>query len=186
MPFENLEDKLNQMGIQEEPLPDISPGHCFSGHEIVLLATEIEKEGHIFYRYAEKISPSKKVAQIFHMMAEDELEHIKVLHKEIAPIFKKDGTYWESDEHVAYYIANILNPKIFSHRDSLNKKMEEMKDETSAIKLCLEGEKKAVEFYEKVLKLTKCSDGQEAIEKILQQEKEHVAKLQKMQEEIKQ
>lgn len=184
MPFEELDKALSEMGISKELAPPLQIGHCYSGHEIILLAIEVEKTGHVFYRYAEKLAPSKTIAKFFHDLAEDELDHIRTLHREIAPTFRQEDSHWESDEAVASYLVSILSPDIFPDRKVLIEKLKSLRNEPEVIELCLERERKAVEFYNKLLNMTRCIEGQEAIKSILEEEKKHLEKLKNLRKDI--
>lgn len=181
MPFESLDRALTNMGISGEG-EAVKVSRCYSGHEIVLLATEIEKMGYVFYKHAAKLAPTNKLRDIFNVMASDELDHIRILHDEVAPKFKKADHYWENDEAVAHYLTSILNPRIFPGKDKLKEKMRKVRTEEATVDLCIEGELKSIEFYNSLMELSKCEEGMDAIRRILEEEKKHVEKL----EDIKQ
>lgn len=163
---------------------------CLSSREVILLATELEKTGHAIYRHAEKLAPTKKTEEIFHRMAQDELDHIRVLNKEIAPMFGSHDPSWQSDEEVAGYLKGRLDPDIFPDPDQLKKMLKKIRTEEEAVDICLDGELKAVAFYRDMLEMTESCRGdenngaKEAIEKILAQEEEHVLKLQNLKKNL--
>lgn len=155
----------------------------FSGKEIVLLATEIEKAGYTLYRLARKLAPTRKLKEVFENMAQDEQEHIRVIINEIAPRFVKAQTSWEDDETVAGYLQKTLSPDIFPSTGSLKLMIRNITTQEEALKFCLDGEKKSVKFYQEVLKFAeRQGEGQEAVKRILEEEKLHVAKLEKLME----
>ncbi len=163
---------------------------CYSGREMILLATELEKAGHALYRQAQKLAPTHQVAGIFKMMGQEELDHIKIINREIAPLFEKYESSWESDEVVAGYLKGRLDPDIFPDEKKLGEILRKIKTETQAIDLCLEGEYKSVSFYRDMISKLKicyggeCSSGIGAVEKILAEEEKHVEKLKKLREEL--
>lgn len=176
MPYRDLKKTLEDFGVEKE-IPDISFHKDYSGYEIILVATEIEKSGYVYYKKAQKLAGSKEMTDIFRKMADEELEHIKVLHRDIAPLFKTDNYHWENEEAVAHYLHRTLDTKVFTSPEELEEKLEDVKTREEAIDLCIDGEKKAVAFYKKVMDMTTSQEGKEAIAKILAEEKKHVEKL---------
>ena len=185
MPLEDIKEVLTDLGVTKDSVPRISFHKNYSGYEIILLATEIEKVGHLYYKYAQKLATSKEVADIFKIMAADELEHIKLLHKKIKPLFlDADDYFWENEETVAQYLSRDTQSSVFKDLEELKAITDEMKTQEEAIDLCIEGEKRAVAFYKTVLDQTIGNQGKKAIERILEEEKKHVEKLVNLKKEL--
>ena len=186
MPLNGLKQVLSEMGVAKEGIPKVSFHKNYSGYEIVLLATEIEKVGHLYYKQAQKLATTKEVTEVFKLMASDELEHIRILHKEIKPLFQDANEYhWENEETVARYLSRDTQSMVFSDMEELKKSAEKIKSEEEAIDLCIDGEKQAVAFYKKVLDQTSSEEGKKAIQRILEEEKKHVEKLVNLKNELK-
>ncbi len=183
MPFKALDNALKSMGIPQSETPGFNNGKCYSGHEIILLATEIEKSGHIFYKHAATLAKTDELQKVFEKMAEDELEHIRVFNKELAPRFDEFDVYWENDESIAQYLYNLLKPMIFSDRGQFFEKLNSM-SLGQILEECLEGERRSIEFYKKLLDNSKCSAGDDTIGGIIKEEKKHLEDLKKLKNEI--
>lgn len=183
MPFD---EKIDTMDTEQEK-QILESGRCYSGREIILLATEIEKIGRVFYKHAVKMASNDRIAEVFEQMAEDELGHIKTLHKKIAPkIVGEDEPegHWESDEAVAQYLTSELDPDIFPDKTQIQSKLKSVNDEIDAVEVCLEGEKKAVAFYREIMSMTECNKGLGALKEILAEEEKHVAKLEQLKKDL--
>lgn len=185
MPLEDIKEVLTDLGVTGDSVPRISFHKNYSGYEIIILATEIEKVGHLYYKYAQKLASSKEVADIFRLMAADELEHIKMLHKTIKPLFlDADDYFWENEETVAQYLKRDTQSTVFKDLEELKSIADNLKTQEEAIDLCIDGEKRAVAFYKTVLDQTIGNQGKKAIERILEEEKKHVEKLINLKKEL--
>lgn len=185
MPFSDLDQVLTDFGIARDSAPLVKFHKDYSGYEIVILATEIEKVGYAYYKRAQKLAPTEELAEVFKNMALDELDHIKILNRVIAPMFKKSEYHWENEEAVARYLSRTTDQEVFTDMNKLKKKMDKIKTEKEALDLCIEGEKLSIAFYKKVFDQTSGEEGKTAICHILDEEKKHVEKLEKLKEELK-
>jgi len=185
MPYEGLNRVLTEMGLTRDSMPQVSFHKDYSGYEIILLAIEMEKVGYVYYKKAQKLASSREVADIFKLMAQDELEHIKILNREIEPFFKKGEYHWENEETVAQYLSRDTESSVFTDIDDLKNMADKMKSEDQALDLCIEGEKKAIAFYKKIWDQTSSEEGKKAIHRILEEEKKHVEKLRRLKEQLK-
>ncbi|MCE1245655.1 MAG: ferritin family protein [Firmicutes bacterium] len=165
----------------DENRPDESIRHNYSGYEIVLLAIEIEKMGHMFYTRAEKLAITEEVKEMFRTMAKEELDHIKIINREIEPMFKNEDDYtWENEENVSQYLTRTSGGSVFANPDSVKKLLEQVDTHEEAVELCLKGEKKAIAFYKKVMDQTSGEEGKTAIKRILDEEIKHVERLENL------
>jgi len=185
MPLSDLNQVLDEFGISRDSTPEVKFHKNYSGQEIVILATEIEKVGYAYYKLAQKLAPTRELAEVFKNMALEELDHIKILNREIAPMFKKTEYHWENEETVARYLSRTTDQEVFTDMNKLRKKLEKIKTEEEALDLCIEGEKRSIAFYKKVFDQTSGKEGKSAICHILDEEKKHVEKLEKLKEELK-
>ena len=62
MTLRDLDQTLKDFGIKEVTSPAVSFHKYYSGYEIILLATEIEKLGHMYYKRAQKLASSREMA----------------------------------------------------------------------------------------------------------------------------
>ncbi|MCD4786455.1 MAG: ferritin family protein [Candidatus Eremiobacteraeota bacterium] len=185
MPFSDLSQVLNEFGISKDSAPVFKFHKDYSGYEIVILATEIEKMGYAYYKLAQKLAPTIELSEVFKNMALDELDHIKILNRDIAPLFRKSEYHWENEETVARYLSRTTDQDVFMDMDELKRRIEKIKTEGEALDLCIEGEKLSIAFYKKVFDQTSGKEGRTAICHILDEEKKHVEKLENLKEELK-
>lgn len=184
MSLGDLDKTLTQFGMDKASVPDMAFHRRYSGYEIILLAVEIEKTGYAYYQEAARLAPTRETAEVFKSMARDELDHIKVLNKEITPLFKKAEYHWESEEMVAQYLQRSTDSTLFTDMEELQEIIGTAGSREEIINHCIDGEKKAVAFYKKVMDQTVGEEGKKAIRRILEEEKKHVEKLEKMKAEL--
>jgi rubrerythrin len=174
MSLSSAEDIYIDNEIANEELPVWQAGVCYSGHEIILLATELEKIGYIFYKHAEKTARTQQASGFFHRMANEELEHIKILNKEIKPLLEtRQDSDWRNDEEISQYLWSVLGPDIFPGRDELKNQLKNITTQDEALEYALQGEDKSIKFYQAILESTKCSKTHTILKKIIDMEEEH-------------
>jgi rubrerythrin len=179
MPSNELNSLLDQFGINDDqPEPSILKN--YSGYEIILIAEEIEKMGYLFYARAQKLARSKEANEMFGQMAKEELEHIRIINREIEPLFKGEDYSWENEENVARYLTQTSGGMVFGSPEKIKGLLEKIESHDEAVNLCLKGEKKAIAFYKNVMDHTTSPEGKKAIKRILDEEIKHVEKLEKL------
>ena len=180
MPMNELNSLLEKLEFDEHR-PDFSIIKNYSGYEVILIAIEIEKMGHLFYTRAQKLALTDKVTDMFKQMALEELDHIKIINKEIEPLFKTEDDYsWENEEMVSQYLTKSSGGTIFANPEKVKSLLEQIKTYEEAVELCLKGEKKAIAFYKNIMDHTSSPEGKKAIKRILDEEIKHVEKLENL------
>lgn len=151
--------------------------------EIFKFAVRIEENGEKFYRFAKEITDDEEMGEIFGFLADEEVKHKKTFTDLLSNITKDVSFESFSDEYFDYlrcYVDNV----IFTE-EQLEKQQKDVKDVLSAIKFAMEMELDSVLYYQEVEKFV--TDKQKnLIDKIIEEERKHYAKLSEMKKNFKQ
>lgn len=147
----------------------------FTGEEIIQLALEIEKAGGLFYRKAAANVNDTAAKEVFNYLAKEEEKHItdfeklgEKLAKEFVPNESYVGEYGE-------YLRSIINNHIFNLSNVDNLINQDMTKKES-INIALTFEKDSIIIFQEFKNFVSQS-GQEVIQDLINEEKEHVKKL---------
>jgi len=153
-------------------------GTFFSGHEIVDMAVATEEKGHEFYKTAELNARSEEIKQLFAYLADEELNHKKIfigLKSYIDDTPQGVPIDWED---VGKYIKAMVESSLFLGGKSINFAVQAETDK-EAVKFALEFEKDTLLFFYQLKDVMK-SSGIEVVDKIINEEKEHIKRLTEM------
>ncbi len=140
------------------------------------IAYNTEIAGYVFYTTAANLVEDIKGKNIFTHLATEESDHIRVISA-ISESVKK-GTGWVGYE--AALKESRLKEKgapIFPKDNDLIKKLKTNQTDLNAVKIGLESEEHAVEFYSMLLKDAKTPEEKTVLTKILEMEKGHLKML---------
>jgi rubrerythrin len=114
-----------------------------SAEDILKTAILLERRGKSFYRMAARETQCEAVRKIFHMMAEEEEEHIKYLSRQFAE-FRKNGRFVKN-EHLPFS-QNDEETAILS--DQVKKEISAAGFEAAAISAAIDFENRAIDVYQ--------------------------------------
>ena len=136
--------------------------------DAIKTAIQMEKEGYSFYKKAAVQTSSEMGKSIFESLASDELLHLDVFQK----MFKDEVGEFEWDNLVdsSKKYANIkIFPKDLKTMEGANPDSDEM----DALRIGMDSEKEAIDYYKKILENTTDPDIKNIINEIIEQEKNH-------------
>lgn len=136
-------------------------------------AIQMEKDGYAFYKKASAQTSSDMGREIFDSLANDEQLHLEVFQKLFEDRINKSE--WNDLVNSSKKYADIdIFPKDLQQIEGANPDTNEL----DAIKIAMDSEKDAIEYYGKIKEKTKEEDIKRIINEIIEQEKNHYSILQ--------
>lgn len=149
----------------------------YSGQEIIDIAVRIEENGYAFYKTAaDMIKEHNDIRNLFLDLAEMEVHHVDVF-QELASAFEAESQEYKQDE-AADYISHLAGTHIFGIQEAGVLLAKAVKTPKEALEIALRFETDSVTFYEELYKRAE-SDAKKLIQKIIDEEKGHVALIRK-------
>ena len=136
-------------------------------------AIQMEKDGYAFYKKASVQTSSDMGKEIFESLANDEQLHLEVFQKLFEDEIEKSE--WENLVNSSKKYVDIdIFPKDLKQIEGVNPDTNEL----DAIKIAMDSEKDAIEYYGGIKEKTKEEDIRQIINEIIEQEKNHYSILQ--------
>lgn len=151
----------------------------FNAAEVFKIAVEIEENGKKFYETALKVIDDVGVKKLFQELAAQEVEHKKKfqsLSSQLTPDVASP-IVWDPDNDLDQYIKMMADQHVFISDAGLNEQLARVKDVRSALKLAIEFEKDSVIFFLSMLEATEGKKGQDLVELLVKEEREHLKRL---------
>lgn len=152
----------------------------FTGDEVIDMAVRIEENGFRFYNDAAKATTSKPLKDLFLSLASDEKDHAKTfasLRKTLPE--KTSGGFDPYGEEASLYLSALADTEVFSSPDKGKKLATVIAEPKDAVNYAIGKEKDSILFYYELLKMVREKDVP-LLEKLIDQEKEHLMKLVKL------
>ena len=136
--------------------------------DAIKTAIQMEKDGYSFYKKAAVQTSSEMGKSLFESLANDELLHLEVFQKLFED--KVGKTEWDNLVNSSKKYANIpIFPKDLKSVEGANPDTDEM----DALRIGMDSEKEAIDYYNKIKDSTKDNNIKEIIDEIIEQEKNH-------------
>ena len=136
------------------------------------VAIQTEKDGHDFYKRAAEKSSDPGGKLLFTSLADDELEHLRLLESQREALAKEGR--WLSPSKLDQQPRRIKaeGAPLFS-RDAVTSNVNAYTSDLSALRMAFLIEKDAVAFYTRAAAETEDPDGKAMYERLVEMEKEH-------------
>jgi rubrerythrin len=140
--------------------------------DAILTAIQMEKDGYSFYIKAAAQTDSDMGKTIFESLAEDEQRHLDVFQKMFED--KVSQTEWNDlvDSSKKYTTIPIF-PTDLSDAPGMDAESTEL----DALRMAMDAEKEAIEYYAKIKENLEDQDVKNVINEIIEQEKNHYSLL---------
>jgi rubrerythrin len=141
--------------------------------DAIKTAIQMEKDGYAFYKKAAAQTSSNMGKTIFESLSQDELNHLDVFQK----IFENKISKYEFNtlkESSKKYESINIYPKDLKEVAGINPDTNEL----DALKMGLDSEKAAIDYYTKIKDASSSNEVKEIIDIIIEQEKNHYQILQ--------
>ncbi|MFW6266820.1 MAG: ferritin-like domain-containing protein [Halanaerobium sp.] len=154
----------------------------FNALEVMEMAKDIEVRGKKFYLKHAEATENRDLKELFKKLAQDEQDHYEkfvALTEELRN--DRDEAEYLYEEDVSAYFNYLVEYSVFPKDDS-EESIEALHDVEKALKLAIQAEKDSILFYREMCEF---NDGKtiEAVNKLIEQEKEHLRALGKYIEE---
>jgi len=149
--------------------------NVFDAGEIYQFAIKMEENGERFYRHAAKITEDEEARYLFNFLADEEVNHKKIFSELLSKIkpFEPDERY--PGEYMEYLRDLLDNRAVFSKK-KLDAEFQVVKDTLSALNFAINREMDSILYYSEMKNLVEKSQ-QNAIDRIIEEERKHFAKL---------
>ena len=148
----------------------------FSGEEIIEMAVKTEETGCEFYQLAKQNASTDELKYLFDYLAKEELKHKETfLGLKDAIGETAQGVPIDWDE-VGQYIKAMTDSSFFFGGDKSINLAAEAADSKKALDFAMQFEKDTLLFFHQLRDVVK-SVNQPVIDKIIQEEKEHIKRL---------
>jgi rubrerythrin len=136
------------------------------------IAIQTEKDGRDFYKRAAERTKDPGGKVLFASLADDELEHLRLLEAQKESLTKQERWLPGSETGVEERRPEVKGAPIFS-RESLEEDINVYTSELSALRMAVLMEKDAVAFYSKAACETRDPDGKATYQFLVGMELEH-------------
>jgi rubrerythrin len=141
--------------------------------EAIQTAIQMEKDGHAFYTKAAAQTTDAYGRSVFESLAADELVHLETFQKMFQG--KIDAVEWDTLVQSNKKYANLaVFPKDLKTVEGASPSSNEL----DALRMGMDSEKEAIDYYTKILNGTSDGEVQEILTEIINQEKNHYRLLQ--------
>lgn len=154
------------------------PRMFFSDVEAAKIACNMERNGLAFYTAVAAKAKDENVRRIFEQLAHDEKAHVAVfeeLQQKLLDEPRKDG-YLDSDELDAY-MARLVETHVFADDSAVARLAGQVSSDIEALGVGMRAERDTMLFYHELLGLTDSPAAREAIQRIVEQERQHLVQL---------
>ncbi len=136
--------------------------------DAIKTAIQMEKDGYSFYQKAAAQTSSDMGKTVFKSLAADELLHLEVFQKLFDEKIGKDEWYDLVNTSKKYADIQIF-PKDLQKIEGANPDTNEI----DALRIAMDSEKKAIDYYSKIIKNISDEKVEKIIDEIIRQEKNH-------------
>lgn len=143
----------------------------FSGFEVVRAAKEVEKNGHRFYSTMAERASEPLLKELFSMLAQDEVEHLRRLDQ--LEVKYQDGLFTDCEDEFLPYLNQFSATSIFPDAERLEEVLKTDSADISALDMAIEAEEKFAEYFQKASSLAQSDDGKEAFAWLAGEEVRH-------------
>jgi len=157
--------------------------NIFSVSEVIQLGIQIERNGRDFYSTVAKSSKIDRAKQIFQYLAGEEEKHIKVFEGILSGVESYEPPEAYPGEYFAYLRA-LSEEYVFTKEKKGIEIAQKVKSDMEGIEIGIDVEKDSILFYNEMKKLVP-KDRHKTIDKLIQQEQEHLRELSKLKGSLK-
>ena len=150
-------------------------GILFSASEVVQMGIQIEQNGKDYYITVAKSARENKTKEAFQYLAAEEEKHIRTFEDILSQIEKYEPPESYPGEYFAYLRA-LSEEYVFTKARKGEEIAGKVKSDREAIETGIGFEKDSILFYEEMKNLVG-QGAHQTIDKLIEQEKEHLRKL---------
>lgn len=143
--------------------------------EVLKIAVQIEKNGLTFYTEVKNKTKFFPVKELFDYLAKEEIKHEQAFEALLARTDDEAPVESYPGESVMYLQA-IAGENVFTKADAMKQLASKAVSDKEAVDLAIGFEKDSIIFFGEIKKFVPAAD-QEMVDKVIEQEREHLVKL---------
>ena len=148
----------------------------FSGEEIIGMAVKTEETGYEFYKMALQNASTEELKNLFDYLAKEELKH-KETYEGLTDAIGENAQGVPVDwDELGLYIKAMTDSSFFLGGDKSINLAAKATDDKKAVDFAIQFEKDTLLFFHQLKEVVKPAN-QPVVEKIIQEEKEHIKRL---------
>ena len=155
----------------------------YAGSEILQMAVEIEKKGKAFYDGVVSTVKDQKTRDIFQYLADEELKHEQIFQKMLKDVKASDVENPYDEREMILYFHSLIDRKIFPSEQEGSDMEEDLGNPAAAILIALSLEKDSVLYFSELLHISDKKE-HEVIEKIIEEEREHIRRILRLKKDL--
>ncbi|RJP68168.1 MAG: hypothetical protein C4532_13210 [Candidatus Abyssobacteria bacterium SURF_17] len=154
----------------------------FSGDEIRIfdfdeleayrIARKMEQDGIYYYSRMKEEVLNPKIRDVIETLIKDERTHLNLFEKKVEELSRKQGVVDEGET-----LADIADTGVMEILKNSARVADILCNPQEAVRLGISVERRSIDFYNKILETTRDQAGRSALEGLVQEEKEHLMKL---------
>ncbi len=148
----------------------------YSGSKILEIAEQVERKGSQFYQQAAGRVEEPKLRKLFSQLAEWETTHQELFAKmrqDYASELDEIGSF-DPDVYMSSNAQLMAALSVFAVSPDLSKQFAGLKNSEEILKKAIATEKDTITFYKGLKDFARCMAAEEIIDKIIEEEKNHV------------
>ncbi|HLD36607.1 MAG TPA: ferritin family protein [Planctomycetota bacterium] len=154
--------------------------YFFNAEEIFHIAVMIEDNGEKFYNHVSATTTDAKTKDICAKLAGQEHKHRLLFEKLLSDVVNKKGSMYniaDFPQDDLSYLKAVSDSNVFTQALNLKDVSAKIKNTKDAIIIALDFEKDSILFFIQMKKFTRPEWGQAEINKLIEQEQEHIVTL---------
>ena len=161
-------------------------GIFFNAKEVIEAGKMVEVNGEKFYNQAAKAASNSDLICLFEYLAAEEKVHQRIFSEMEEMLVGQSAAPMSAEaDDEELYLKDLADRHVFNKGfDEIEKMIKERAEGTKVVDLALKFEADSVAFFQQLSKLTPPEWGRSEIEKLIEEEKEHVRKLKELKEKM--
>ena len=155
----------------------------YAGAEVLKMAIEIEKNGKAFYDEVVLAVKDEKTKSVFQFLSDEEVKHEKTFRTMLREMESESAPTPFDDSEITRYFQSLIGQKVFPSALEGKHMKSEISDPLVAARIALSLEKDSILFYHEILPVTREKD-HAVIERIIEEEREHIKKIIQLKSEM--
>jgi len=152
-----------------------------TGNEIIEIAVKLEDSGEAFYTAAVEKTADIKIKALFRDLAAQERLHRRTFQRLIQPRGQAVEFVLAPDQWGEFqaYVDALLRQTLFTDSENALSRAAEAKDAQEALLAAIRFEKESLLFFHELKSVVR-GDGQRAVARIIEEERQHIQRLTEM------
>ncbi len=151
-------------------------GGLFTGSNMLEIAVQMEQEGRDFYLAAADTTPAADAAELFRMLADEEVAHEQTFRNMLEEAEGSDSWSESYEGEHTRYVEALLHARALPSAEEGQRLAAQSDSARDALEFALRFEKDSVLFYGAMTEFAKGSDA-DTVAQIATEEKGHVARI---------